>query len=910
MDYAQWFMTATGHGSALEWQRRLAVDPQCKDRLIRIPTGMGKTEGVLAAWAWHRLVRQDAGWPRRLVWCLPMRVLVEQTVKVAERLFERVPTGAAAPGEPRQRARVLALMGGLQLEPWHLEPETPTVLVGTQDMLLSRALNRGYAAGRARWPVEYGLLNHDCLWVMDEIQLMDVGLATSVQLQAFRREDARMAIRPSHTWWMSATLQPGWLETVDSAEWLPALHDTSIRIPPDEWTGGLWGVEKPVTVLPVPLAEDKDCRRLAQAAWDAHLGARRDHVGRVTLVIVNRVETALAVHEALDRLRTAAADAPDLRLVHGRFRPLERQTWARDFLSRAGCEDPRTNRIVVATQVVEAGVDISASALVTELAPWPSLVQRFGRAARYGGHATVTVVNRGARAKHALPYGEAELDAAAAALAELADVGPAALERFEATLERGDRARLDRLYPYEPLHLLTRRENDELFDTGPDLTGADLDISRFIRSGEDRDVLVCWAEWDGEAGTGSSPPPELDTLGDGLCPVPVHVARQWLFDGGRLKVGLSAWVWDYVDDRWRRPGGDDCYPGQVFLVEARCGGYDVRRGFTGGKARKDGAEIPLAGAFSLESSETGSDRAQERDELSQHRWKTIATHGREVGAEARRLALELSLDPESAGLLDLAGRVHDWGKAHPAFASSITDAADEPRPRRPDLAKAPRGAWAHPSRLYCGDPASGPRHGFRHELASTLALFELLSRIDPEHEALLGPHTALVEAGVLERDPAPDDPPVTSALAEEIRALSGHRFDLLAYLVSSHHGKARGSWQATERDQEFPTGGTRLIGTGQPVLGVREGDVLPGVPLATADGTPADVPALTLRLDPAALGLSARFGASWSERVQGLLAAHGPFALAYLEALLRAADVRASRLDTPDPLLTGEVSAV
>ena len=43
----------------------------------------------------------------------------------------------------------------------------------------------------------------------------------------------------------------------------------------------------------------------------------------------------------------------------------------------------RAGRIVVATQVVEAGVDISARTLVTELAPWSSLVQRFGRVARY-----------------------------------------------------------------------------------------------------------------------------------------------------------------------------------------------------------------------------------------------------------------------------------------------------------------------------------------------------------------------------------------------------------------------------------------------------------------------------------------------------------------------------------------------
>ena len=37
--------------------------------------------------------------------------------------------------------------------------------------------------------MEYGLLNVDCLWVLDEIQLMGVGLATSAQLQAFARSD-------------------------------------------------------------------------------------------------------------------------------------------------------------------------------------------------------------------------------------------------------------------------------------------------------------------------------------------------------------------------------------------------------------------------------------------------------------------------------------------------------------------------------------------------------------------------------------------------------------------------------------------------------------------------------------------------------------------------------------------------
>jgi len=75
--FEKWFTILTRHGSPWPWQADLAADPTCRNRLIRIPTGLGKTGGVLAAWSYHRLYRGDTGWPRRLVWCLPMRVLVE-----------------------------------------------------------------------------------------------------------------------------------------------------------------------------------------------------------------------------------------------------------------------------------------------------------------------------------------------------------------------------------------------------------------------------------------------------------------------------------------------------------------------------------------------------------------------------------------------------------------------------------------------------------------------------------------------------------------------------------------------------------------------------------------------------------------------------------------------------------------
>src|SRR5690606_38038512 len=68
-------------------------------------------------------------------------------------------------------------------------------------------------------------------------------------------------------------------------------------------------------------------------------------------------------------------------LVHARFRANEREAQTRRLRNESS-----EGRIIVATQAIEAGVDISSKVLVTELAPWASLAQRFGRCNRYGEH--------------------------------------------------------------------------------------------------------------------------------------------------------------------------------------------------------------------------------------------------------------------------------------------------------------------------------------------------------------------------------------------------------------------------------------------------------------------------------------------------------------------------------------------
>ena len=59
--------------------------------------------------------------------------------------------GVEDAGRPAPEVHVA--MGGEDAGEWFLYPERPAIIIGTQDMLLSRALNRGYASARAggRW---------------------------------------------------------------------------------------------------------------------------------------------------------------------------------------------------------------------------------------------------------------------------------------------------------------------------------------------------------------------------------------------------------------------------------------------------------------------------------------------------------------------------------------------------------------------------------------------------------------------------------------------------------------------------------------------------------------------------------------------------------------------------------------
>jgi CRISPR-associated endonuclease/helicase Cas3 len=75
MTYREFFKNATIN-DPYPFQIRFA-EAQELPHLLRAPTGAGKTATAILGWLWR--LQHTPGTPRRLIYCLPMRVLVEQS---------------------------------------------------------------------------------------------------------------------------------------------------------------------------------------------------------------------------------------------------------------------------------------------------------------------------------------------------------------------------------------------------------------------------------------------------------------------------------------------------------------------------------------------------------------------------------------------------------------------------------------------------------------------------------------------------------------------------------------------------------------------------------------------------------------------------------------------------------------
>ncbi|MCE2530273.1 MAG: CRISPR-associated helicase Cas3' [Acidimicrobiia bacterium] len=797
-DFGRFFHDATGY-APYPYQSRLAADGL--PDVLRVDTGCGKTEAAGLAWMWRRRHSARKETPRWLVYALPMRTLVDQT-------FDRFVKWRHALGLQPSELGVHRVMGGSDWRDrdWRLHPERDAVFIGTIDMLLSRALNRGFADSRWNWPISFGAFNSGCQWVFDETQLMDAGVITGRQLQAFRTSFG--TVQPTHTMWMSATVDFERLKTVDA----PVI-DRVVEISE---------IDRGYASLAERLEAPRSVRALGagEVIKDGHvakLAIEHHRPGTLTLVVVNTVKRAQAAFNAIRKIQGDVATV----LIHSRFRQADREA----ALARVEADLGSNGRVVLATQVVEAGLDLSATTLLTDLAPWSSIVQRAGRCNRDGKVTNARMLWM--RPPSAAPYDDEALQTAETALTQLPDVvTPRILSSVDVPTK------------VLPLPTLRRRDLVELFDTLPDLGGNYVDVGRFIRDSEDRDVIVLWREVENGALVSDIGPAAAE-----LCRGPIGQLRRFL-KAARKKPGIHAFkAVPSQRERWTRLAPGDLRPNLTVALHMKVGGYTPEMGWDS----KSNKNVPAVDEPSDQRALPDQHDLCVADDPNSTGnaapWLTLKEHLEDTEATAAAMVEvfgDLDLSPAVVQAARLAARYHDLGKVHDVFQDAIRKTRSEKDDNPPGsgvmLAK---GGSKRDSLRYS-------RRYFRHGLVSALML--------------LGPEQALLE-GVAEKD-------------------------LVVYLTAAHHGRVRLGVRRLD-DEPCPDNAACDI-----ALGVVDGDKVPAdvdIPRAVTRGGPISLAHVGLGSDDGPVP-------SYTARMLTLRDRSdlGPFRLAWLEMLVRSADWRAS----------------
>lgn len=389
------------------WQEKLVerVLGQEWPEAVALPTGSGKTAAIDIA-IFHMALSHQA--PRRVLYVVNRRRVVDQAEARALRIQKALREALESPPDPdragvRWVAERLAALSGDE-DPLHVvklrgglpsprhpvdDPARPAVLLSTVDQVGSRLLFRGYGLSPRAWPVEAGLLAVDTLFLLDEAHLERPFFTLLRDLEQEVAPAAEELGRPT----LRAVALTATPETLGGlAAMTPSDEDRS-----HPYLGRLWKTPKPLALKTVK--KGALVKALAEEARHLH-----EVTGGPVVVFCNRVDRARKVFALLEKVFRNR-----VLLLTGRIRPFDRdRLLGTDLQKRL---DRREIAVVVTTQTLEVGADLSFMGLVTEICPLAALFQRLGRLGRRGEEGVLGVVIR-AEEEPPHPYEEGELVAA------------------------------------------------------------------------------------------------------------------------------------------------------------------------------------------------------------------------------------------------------------------------------------------------------------------------------------------------------------------------------------------------------------------------------------------------------------------------------------------------------------------
>ena len=412
-DFNALYCALTGHDGACRWQHRLFTELEVGrfPTDIELATGLGKTS-IIALWVLalgRALARNSNAVPRRIAYVVDRRVVVDQASEFAENVRERleeaakdenhalyaIATTLKNAGCTSSVVEVSTLRGQRALDTrWRDDPTRPAIIVGTVEMIGSRLLFSAYGRvgpwGRA---LEAGLVGQDCLLVLDEAHLCSPFAAT---LSAIERRVGTLA--PFAVVRMGATMEP----VRDLLRRTPGLPEESsqrrvfqlLNVATDI-DGQTWPKETDDQKVSDRLNAKKKLEVEALNA-DKGVGAQlagwaieksKVDKGAVIGIVVN---TVAEVRQCATALREGGVPDEQVVTLTGSMRGWDRdnvvesERYARFKSQRDRAAVFESPIFLVATSCVEVGADIDCDHLGTEVCAADSLIQRLGRVNRLG----------------------------------------------------------------------------------------------------------------------------------------------------------------------------------------------------------------------------------------------------------------------------------------------------------------------------------------------------------------------------------------------------------------------------------------------------------------------------------------------------------------------------------------------
>ena len=379
------YRALTDNPEPFPWQEELFLR-FCKSEIppdIALPTGCGKTSAMVAwllALAYQaRNGPEGVSLPRRLVWVVNRRVVVDQATNEAEKLKQRLNDSSRNDLEPvRLALRQLStegsgddLIGVSTLRgqfadnaEWRDHPARPAILVGTIDMIGSRLLFCGYGRGFKSRPLHAGFIGQDALLIHDEAHL-EPAFQHLIEAVEAEQEQCR-EFRQFRVVALTATSRAATENLFGLTEADRSHSEVRQRITASK--GAAFH----------PVDDEKVAASVLQRAIEF-----KDS-GNAILIFLRRVED---VQEVVAKLRKQGLQAGELT---GTMRGYERDRMAKkDVVFARFAPNPDVTPAVgtaylVCTSAGEVGVNMSADHLVCDLVPFDSMTQRLGRVNRFG----------------------------------------------------------------------------------------------------------------------------------------------------------------------------------------------------------------------------------------------------------------------------------------------------------------------------------------------------------------------------------------------------------------------------------------------------------------------------------------------------------------------------------------------